>query len=250
MSKVIGRSARKARSLRQLPANPQCIVCGYQHHEALTRVRGRFFHRHHLAYLAPDDRAWVVVCLNCHAELTARQGDTGVFPSERVASPETERCFVAAMFDLFALAAERAFGPDAPRTRRLALMADLADEVFVGTDASAEDGPLREAQRLQRLIADDVEAVPQLLAAVDFTAGRRAVVGAGRILAAASAVLARAVGTLTSSPHVDEARIRLDAIGSNCDRLLTLVLEATHVQLLAATLADTSSASIHPAGSQ
>src|SRR5947209_20349065 len=112
MSNVFARTARQARSLRRLPPNPECFFCGYRTPSGLTQVERKLFERHHIEYLLPDNREWIVVCLNHHAELTARQTETGAFPSRYRDDPEDALwCFNRNAFEVLALLAECRRGP-------------------------------------------------------------------------------------------------------------------------------------------
>jgi hypothetical protein len=73
----------------------------------------------------------VVVCLNCHAVLTARQGDTDAFPRrDRTNGPEAWRVANRNLVEVFKLASELHLGPDDPWAQRMDCLTAGFDDVF------------------------------------------------------------------------------------------------------------------------
>lgn len=72
----IGRDVRKLRRARRLGDGAVCVLCGKESPEALMRVGRSLLEAHHLGGAVNDDMLVVVVCRNCHAELTEAQHDS------------------------------------------------------------------------------------------------------------------------------------------------------------------------------
>lgn len=74
----IRNDARKAQRGRSLGAHAACALCGYANPEALIRVRRSLLEHHHVCAKANDPELTVVLCRNCHAEVTEGQRVAGV----------------------------------------------------------------------------------------------------------------------------------------------------------------------------
>jgi hypothetical protein len=89
MEDRIGREVRRARRERDLGENPVCI-CGYSNPYSLMRGKRRLLENHHLFGKANDPDAIVILCRNCHGEITEANRDAGISmrkarnPSEKV----------------------------------------------------------------------------------------------------------------------------------------------------------------------
>ena len=73
----IAASARHAVRQRRLGPDAACTHCGLSDPAILTRKRPRL-EAHHVAGRANDTDLLAVLCLNCHAAVTARQHDAGI----------------------------------------------------------------------------------------------------------------------------------------------------------------------------
>jgi hypothetical protein len=89
--------ARKAQRGRTLGPNAACILCGYRNPDALLRVRRSLLENHHVCAKANDAELTVVLCRNCHGEVTEGQRITGV---SFEAPPSLLHQFMAALASL------------------------------------------------------------------------------------------------------------------------------------------------------
>ena len=71
-------AVRQARRSRRVGTDAACVLCGYRTPESLLRVGRTLLERHHVAGCANDADLTVVVCRNCHGELTEALRDAGV----------------------------------------------------------------------------------------------------------------------------------------------------------------------------
>ena len=69
---------RKHRRQQRLGPDAVCVMCGERNPDALLRVRRSLLERHHVLGAAHAPEATIVVCLTCHARLSAAQQDDGV----------------------------------------------------------------------------------------------------------------------------------------------------------------------------
>jgi hypothetical protein len=66
---------RKAQRSRRLPPNACCALCGERNPEMLKAVSRTILQAHHFVGRENDGKATVVLCLNHHAIVTAKQVD-------------------------------------------------------------------------------------------------------------------------------------------------------------------------------
>ena len=85
----IASAVRQAKRARRIGTDAACVLCGYCTPESLLRVDRTLLERHHVAGRANDADLTVVVCRNCHGELTEQCRDAGVSmevpPNARIA---------------------------------------------------------------------------------------------------------------------------------------------------------------------
>ena len=74
----IASAVRQAKRSRRVGTDAACVLCGYHTPESLLPVRRTLLERHHVAGCANDADLTVVVCRNCHGELTEALRDAGV----------------------------------------------------------------------------------------------------------------------------------------------------------------------------
>ena len=74
----IASAVRQAKRARRIGIDAACVLCGYCTPESLLRVDRTLLERHHVAGRANDADLTVVVCRNCHGELTETLRDAGV----------------------------------------------------------------------------------------------------------------------------------------------------------------------------
>jgi len=101
----IGRDVRKLRRARRLGDGAACVLCGTRNPVALVRAERSLLEAHHLGGKANDDSLVVVVCKNCHAELTEAQHESGIElrrDRERVSLARLE-AVLRGLADFFAL---------------------------------------------------------------------------------------------------------------------------------------------------
>jgi hypothetical protein len=77
MEDRIGREVRRARRERDLGENPVCI-CGYSNPCSLKRLKRSLLEKHHLFGKANDPEATLILCRNCHGEITEANRDAGI----------------------------------------------------------------------------------------------------------------------------------------------------------------------------
>ncbi|MFN8675492.1 MAG: hypothetical protein U0Z70_03850 [Thermomicrobiales bacterium] len=70
--------ARRAQRSRTLGPNAACVLCGYRNPEALLQRPCALLEAHHVCARANDPELTVILCRNCHAEVTERQRIAGV----------------------------------------------------------------------------------------------------------------------------------------------------------------------------
>ena len=79
MSDRIGREVRRAKSEIELGDNPVCAKCGYsQQPRCLKAVKKSLLETHHIFGKANDPEATVILCRNCHGEITESNRDAGI----------------------------------------------------------------------------------------------------------------------------------------------------------------------------
>ena len=66
----IGNDARRAKRERTLGPDSVCLLCGYSRPEGLRFVPRRLLEAHHVLGRANDAAFTVLLCRNCHAEIT------------------------------------------------------------------------------------------------------------------------------------------------------------------------------------
>lgn len=54
-----------------------CVLCGASDLRTLRFTKGKLFEKHHVVGIAHDRSLRVIICLNCHAKLTADLLDAG-----------------------------------------------------------------------------------------------------------------------------------------------------------------------------
>ena len=74
----IASAVRQAKRAQRIGTDAACVRCGYRTLESLLRVDRTLLERHHVAGRANDEDLTVVVCRNCHGELTEALRDAGV----------------------------------------------------------------------------------------------------------------------------------------------------------------------------
>jgi hypothetical protein len=121
---AIGNDVRKLRRERRLGRGACCVLCGTKDLPALRKISRTHLQEHHVVGKANDDRLVVVVCLNCHADLSEAQRDSGVQLRSRDDRTSLERleAVLRGLADfLFLLAAALVRWADelAAQTRRL-----------------------------------------------------------------------------------------------------------------------------------
>lgn len=89
MEDRIGREVRRAKRERDLGENPVCTLCGYSNPYSLNRPNRSLLDDHHVFGKANDPDATVVLCRNCHGEITEANRDAGI--SMRKARSLTEK---------------------------------------------------------------------------------------------------------------------------------------------------------------
>jgi hypothetical protein len=89
--------ARRARRERTLGPGAACALCGYANPDGLLRVKCSLLEAHHVCARANDPELTVVLCRNCHAEVTEGQRAAGVSFG---APPTVLHQFVAALASL------------------------------------------------------------------------------------------------------------------------------------------------------
>jgi hypothetical protein len=89
MEDRIGREVRRARRERDLGENPACVLCCYSNPYSLMRVKRSLLEDHHIFPKANDPDATMILCRNCHGEITEANRDAGI--SMRKANSLTEK---------------------------------------------------------------------------------------------------------------------------------------------------------------
>src|SRR5260370_448753 len=77
MEDRIGREVRRLKRERKLGENPVCI-CGYSNPCSLRPVKRSLLENHHLFGKANDPEATLILCRNCHGEITEANRDAGI----------------------------------------------------------------------------------------------------------------------------------------------------------------------------
>ena len=91
----IGNDARRAKRERTLGPDSVCLLCGYSRPEGLRSVpRRRLLEAHHVLGRANDAAFTVLLCRNCHAEITEEYHAHGVSMAPPVSTPA---CVVASL---------------------------------------------------------------------------------------------------------------------------------------------------------
>jgi hypothetical protein len=97
---------RRYRRYRKLGPNARCLRCGTTDPTTLIQVKQRFFEEHHVLGQQHDPNLTVIVCRNCHAILSATQGDDGVPLEPQPTSLERLLAVVAALGSFLKVLAE------------------------------------------------------------------------------------------------------------------------------------------------
>ncbi len=73
---------RAARRQRRIGPDEKCLLCVYANPVALSRVNRTLLDEHHVSGIANSEDLTVVLCRNCHAEVTEdlRQGGVSMKP--------------------------------------------------------------------------------------------------------------------------------------------------------------------------
>ena len=73
---------RAARRQRRIGPDEKCLLCGYANPVVLLRVNRTVLDAHHVSGIANSEDLTVVLCRNCHAEVTEdlRQGGVSMKP--------------------------------------------------------------------------------------------------------------------------------------------------------------------------
>ena len=74
----IGDDVRKLRRERRLGAGAVCVLCGEENRAKLRRAGRSLLEAHHPGGVANDALLTVILCRNCHAQLTEAGRDSGV----------------------------------------------------------------------------------------------------------------------------------------------------------------------------
>lgn len=74
----IRKDARNARRGRALGPSAACLFCDYRNPHGLVRTNRSLLEAHHVCGKANDADLTVVLCRNCHAEVTEGQRTAGV----------------------------------------------------------------------------------------------------------------------------------------------------------------------------
>lgn len=69
---------RTTRRGDRLGAHPSCLLCGITTPEILVQAKRSLLEEHHVAGEVNDPTLTVLLCRNCHAEVTEGQRDAGV----------------------------------------------------------------------------------------------------------------------------------------------------------------------------
>lgn len=83
----IGNDARRAKRDRRLGPHKICVLCGYASLEGLRSVPGHLLEAHHVVGRANDAGLTVLLCRNCHAEITEENQAHGVSMAPPVSTP-------------------------------------------------------------------------------------------------------------------------------------------------------------------
>jgi hypothetical protein len=73
-----GSRARRARKQRRLGPDARCAMCNERNPDSLTTIDRTILEAHHIAGIEHDVKATVILCLNHHAQVTAKQVDAGM----------------------------------------------------------------------------------------------------------------------------------------------------------------------------
>lgn len=78
MEDRIGREVRRAKRERDLGENPVCTLCGYSDPYSLMRVKRSLLEIHHIFSKANDPDTTMILCRNCHGQITETNRDAGI----------------------------------------------------------------------------------------------------------------------------------------------------------------------------
>ena len=74
----MGNDARRGARQRRLGPDGICVLCGYDRPEGLVSVHRSVLEEHHVVGRANDSELTVLLCRNCHAEITEEYRACGV----------------------------------------------------------------------------------------------------------------------------------------------------------------------------
>lgn len=104
----VGNDVRKVRRARRLGPDAVCVRCGVRDPVQLIRAGRSLLEEHHVAGYVNDPALTVVVCRNCHAELSEAQRDDALDLRFRADKMSLERLegVLRGLAEFFALLAE------------------------------------------------------------------------------------------------------------------------------------------------
>lgn len=97
----IGNDARRAKRERTLGPDSMCLLCGYARPDGLRSVPRRLLEAHHVLGRANDAALTVLLCRNCHAEITEENQTHGVSMRPPVSTPARVVASLRALAILF-----------------------------------------------------------------------------------------------------------------------------------------------------